>query len=231
VVADSGIENVNNAVDSILESAKLRRVLALVEVTYSNSIIEAWWRSLKHQWLYLNTLDTMTRLETLIAFFVESHNVQMPHSAFRGQTPDEMYFETAATLPDDLAAARNKARDPAIGREPSRVLRPLLRAACAGDCTAESFVTLWMLHLRTHSPECSRTQQRWTATAMREASTKFRRIAGHKDMPRLIRALRAHEIVERQESVAQAVTRPPRIAAAPVGVEVSPPGLSKVSPM
>jgi putative transposase len=43
---------------------------------------------------------------------------------------------------------------------------------------------------------------RWTATAMREASTKFRRIAGHKDMPKLVHALRAHEMVERRESVA-----------------------------
>jgi putative transposase len=43
---------------------------------------------------------------------------------------------------------------------------------------------------------------RWTATAVREASTKFRRIAGYADMPRLVRALRAHEVVERQERVA-----------------------------
>jgi putative transposase len=46
VVADSGVENVNHAVDAILVSATLRRVLALVEVTYSNSIIEAWWHLL-----------------------------------------------------------------------------------------------------------------------------------------------------------------------------------------
>jgi transposase-like protein len=43
---------------------------------------------------------------------------------------------------------------------------------------------------------------RWTTTAVREASTKFRRVAGHKDMPKLVRALRAHETLERQESVA-----------------------------
>ena len=48
VVADSGVENVNQPVDALLVSAKLRRVLALVEVTYSNSIIEAWWRSLSY---------------------------------------------------------------------------------------------------------------------------------------------------------------------------------------
>jgi transposase InsO family protein len=62
VVADAGVENVNGAVDATLASAKLRRMFAQVEVTYSNSIIEAWWRSLKHQWLYLHTLDTMAHL-------------------------------------------------------------------------------------------------------------------------------------------------------------------------
>jgi hypothetical protein len=86
-------------------------VLAQVEVTYSNSIIEAWWRSLKHQWLYLNTLDTMAHLQALIAFFVEEHNAKMPHSAFAGQTPDEMYLGTAKNLPDELFVARAQARE------------------------------------------------------------------------------------------------------------------------
>jgi transposase-like protein len=42
---------------------------------------------------------------------------------------------------------------------------------------------------------------RWTATAVYEASTKFRRIAGHQSMSRLIGALRGREAVERQEQV------------------------------
>jgi hypothetical protein len=32
---------------------------------------------------------------------------------------------------------------------------------------------------------------RWAATAVREASTKFRRVAGHESMPRLVRIRRA----------------------------------------
>ena len=43
-------------------------------------------------------------------FFVEKHNAQMPHAAFHGQTPDEMYSGTAANLPAELAAAREQAR-------------------------------------------------------------------------------------------------------------------------
>lgn len=41
VVADSGVENVDQEVDRMLEAGALRRVLAHVEVTFSNSMIEA----------------------------------------------------------------------------------------------------------------------------------------------------------------------------------------------
>ena len=105
--ADSGIENINGAVDDTLFTACLERVLAQVDVTFSNSMIEAFWRSLKHQWLYLNSLDSIERLRALVEFYVEQHNTQMPHAAFSGQTPDEMYFGTAANLPAELAAARS----------------------------------------------------------------------------------------------------------------------------
>jgi hypothetical protein len=37
------------------------------------------------------------------------HNSQIPHSAFSGQTPDEMYFGMVANLPAELAAARQLA--------------------------------------------------------------------------------------------------------------------------
>ena len=67
-------------------------------------------RSLKHQWLYLHSLDSVAGVQKLVAFFVEEHNTKMPHSAFHGHTPDEMYFGTAANLPGQLAAARRDAR-------------------------------------------------------------------------------------------------------------------------
>jgi putative transposase len=42
VVADSGVENVNEEVNALFGSGPLRRVLAQVEVSFSNSLIEAW---------------------------------------------------------------------------------------------------------------------------------------------------------------------------------------------
>ena len=110
LLTDGGLENYNSAVDELIESGLLKRLLAMTEITYSNSMIESWWRSLKHQWLYLNTLDTLSTLEKLIAFYVGAHNTRLPHSAFRGQTPDEMYFGTGNDIPNQLEAARQSAR-------------------------------------------------------------------------------------------------------------------------
>ena len=74
-------------------------------------MIEAWWRSLKHQWLFLHSLDSVTTVRRLVAFYVDDR--VLPHTAFRGPTPDEMYFGTGAGVPAALtsgAAAARRAR-------------------------------------------------------------------------------------------------------------------------
>jgi transposase InsO family protein len=110
VMADSGVENVNAAVNATLVDSGLRRVLAQVDVTESNSMIEAFWRSLKHNWLYLNSLDSMERLRSLVDFFVQAHKSQMPHRAFHGHTPDEIHAGSAPNLLQELADKKADAR-------------------------------------------------------------------------------------------------------------------------
>ena len=113
VLADAGVENVNAQVDDLITTGVLRRVLAFTELKFSNSMIEAWWRTLKHQWLFLHSLDNVTTVRRLVEFYVHEHNCVLPHSAFRGQTPDEMYFGTGDAVPADLtsrAAAARRAR-------------------------------------------------------------------------------------------------------------------------
>ena len=113
VLADAGVENVNAQVDELIASGALRRVLAFTELQFSNSMIEARWRSLKHQWLFLHSLDGVTTVRRLVEFYVAEHNRVLPHSAFRGRTPDEMYFGTGDAVPADLtsgAAAARRAR-------------------------------------------------------------------------------------------------------------------------
>ena len=60
VLADAGVEHVNAQVDALIQTGVLRRLLALTELNFSNSMIEAWWRSLKHQWLFLHSLESAT---------------------------------------------------------------------------------------------------------------------------------------------------------------------------
>ena len=110
VLADAGVENVNAQVDALIATGVLRRILAFTELKFSNSMIEAWWRSLKHQWLFLHPLDSVATVRRLVAFYVDEHNRVLPHSAFRGQTPDEMYFGTGDAVPADLATRATAAR-------------------------------------------------------------------------------------------------------------------------
>lgn len=110
LLVDGGAENFNGAVDELIKTGLLQRVLARTEITFSNSMIESWWRVLKHQWLYLNTLDTVRSVEKLVAFYVHEHNTRIPHAAFQGQTPDEMYFDAGGSIPHELEAARLRAR-------------------------------------------------------------------------------------------------------------------------
>jgi len=87
---------------------------------------DSWWRSLRHQWLYLQQLYTIATVRRLTAFYVHEHNAVMPHSAFEGQTPDEMYFGRGERVPDELAARRVDARR---DRPRYRALDRLPRAA------------------------------------------------------------------------------------------------------
>jgi putative transposase len=126
LLADGGVENDNRAVDAVVASGMLKRVLAQTKISFSNSLIEAWWRSLKHNWPFLHPLDTAATVRRHVAFYVGEHNNVIPHSAFKGQTPHEMYFGRGDGVPDRLEEARAEAR--ARRMEENRARR---RAVCA----------------------------------------------------------------------------------------------------
>jgi len=129
-IGGRGRENVNAQVDALIATGVLRRLLAFTQLKVSNSMIEAWWRSLKHQWLFLDPLDSVAIIRRLLTFYVHEHNHVLPHSAVRGQTPDEMYFGTGEAVPADLrgrAAVARRARRRPTDRRPATC--PSLNAA------------------------------------------------------------------------------------------------------
>jgi putative transposase len=115
----AGSENVNRNVDDELEGIDLERVLAQIDVTYSNLMIEAFGRSLKHSWIYLHRLETESELRRLIAVYVEAHDDVIPHSAFDGQTPNEVFFGTGDAVVANLAAERVQAQTERMDRNRS----------------------------------------------------------------------------------------------------------------
>ena len=71
LLTDSGVENVNDTVDKFLSDGILKRVLAQVEIVESNSLVESFWRGLKHFWLFINTLVSRAAVQRLVSFYVE----------------------------------------------------------------------------------------------------------------------------------------------------------------
>ena len=133
LMTDGGPEYFNAAVDELERSGVLKRVLAQTDIQFSNSMIESWWRVLKHQWLYLNTLDTLATVRKLVAFYVDQHNSHLPHAAFYGQTPDEMYFGRGAEVPKRLQAARAAARQARLAANRALRCQTCSQAVAAGN--------------------------------------------------------------------------------------------------
>ncbi len=101
---------VDSAVNKLVVSGILKRLLAMSNISFSNSLIELWWRALKHQWLFLSSLESVTRIEMVVAFYVDEHNTRLPPSAFRGQATDKICFGNGDRIPAKLEAAKNVAR-------------------------------------------------------------------------------------------------------------------------
>ena len=52
----------------------------------------------------------MAAVRRHVAFYVNAHNTEIPHPAFSGQTPDEIYHGRGEDISERLEADRRKAR-------------------------------------------------------------------------------------------------------------------------
>lgn len=94
VLMDKGSENKNSFVNQIILGSNLLRVFAKTDVVYSNSMVEAFFRSIKNNFLYLKKIKTIEHLKKLVRFYIKEHNGKIPHSAFKFSTPEEIYQES-----------------------------------------------------------------------------------------------------------------------------------------
>ena len=70
-------------------------------------------------------------MRKVVEFYVTEHDERIPHAAFDGQTPDEIYFGRGAHVPDKVAVARREARQQRAERNRAMACTACLRGTRA----------------------------------------------------------------------------------------------------
>lgn len=68
----------------------IKKLIARVDVTFSNSMIEAVNKILKYRYLFRTSIPDLERLQDAVSSAVNDYNAR-PHYALRCLTPDEAY--------------------------------------------------------------------------------------------------------------------------------------------
>ncbi|MEZ4755615.1 MAG: hypothetical protein R2817_02175 [Flavobacteriales bacterium] len=109
---DGGPENCNLGVNSLLgeQHPAMERLVALQDITFSNSMVEAAHKRLKYGWLHRLTPADGTALRQLVDAAVEEENKERPLDQRQGRTPDEAYFGLPSPLPNATDHALHHAK-------------------------------------------------------------------------------------------------------------------------
>ena len=109
---DSGTENLNNEVASLMQVGLIERVIAQTEIDFSNSMIERFFRTIKHKWLYLVSLPTFDAAHSAIGRYMTDYNHLIPLHVLGGGTPFEMWSDKRSEAAKaELAPPQMNARD------------------------------------------------------------------------------------------------------------------------
>lgn len=92
VIMDGGPENDNVRVLNFTTSKSLKRLIARVDIHFSNSMAESMFRSLKSNFLNTEQIRSKADLECKVDFYFNEHNDNIPKAIFKGATPKEIYL-------------------------------------------------------------------------------------------------------------------------------------------
>jgi len=92
-LTDGGSENVNSTVSGFINSTNIpiKHIIAQKDVVFSNSMIEALNKTIKHQFLYTYQITTKKQLETILKETVSIYNTIRPQMSLSGNTPLETF--------------------------------------------------------------------------------------------------------------------------------------------
>jgi putative transposase len=94
VYVDGGSENNNTEVDRLVSEKIIHKTIAQCDVSYSNSMVETLFRSLKQNHLHHILLRDFKTVRRAVDFYFSEHNEHIPHSSFMGETPKERFLAT-----------------------------------------------------------------------------------------------------------------------------------------
>jgi hypothetical protein len=69
----------------------MKRLIALVDIDFSNSMIESYNKLLKYRFLYLKQIPDFNALERYLPKAIQEYNEVRPHFAHRYLTPREVF--------------------------------------------------------------------------------------------------------------------------------------------
>jgi transposase InsO family protein len=124
LMMDSGTENLNRKVDKLLEKESIKKIIAQIDVRFSNSMIESVFHRLKNRHLYYQKLDSFDEVKEAVNSYLSEVNEEIPMEVLSGATPIEAFNETwKPTEIEKMRVAHNQARKDRI--ETNRQVRCL----------------------------------------------------------------------------------------------------------
>ena len=92
-LTDGGSENVNTTVSNFINNPEvpIEHIIAQKDVIFSNSMIEALNKVIKHQFLFPKNIDNSNQLSKILGQSVEIYNEQRPQMSLGGNTPIETF--------------------------------------------------------------------------------------------------------------------------------------------
>jgi putative transposase len=93
LITDGGPENDNNEMKTFVdgEGVRINLAIALKDIPFSNSVIEAQNRLFKYGYLFQQEYNNFEELKKVFAYDVIDYNDIRPHISLRGCTPEEVH--------------------------------------------------------------------------------------------------------------------------------------------
>jgi putative transposase len=103
---DGGPENNNALIENFIsqDDVSIRKIIAQVDVHYSNSMIEAMNKLLKYRYLFIQNIPDGEALRKHLEHFIPIYNTIRPHISLKGKTPHEVYFVEPFNEADPLSS-------------------------------------------------------------------------------------------------------------------------------